>query len=333
MPDIERRTGCARVADDLPAFSSSFPELPPAPLQLIDLPWLRQAQVQVAVLRLDLVDPELSGNKWFKLTHHLQAARATGAPGLISLGGPHSNHLHALAAAAKRSGLASVGLMRGQPQRTATVDDLQGFGMQLHWLGYGGYRERHQPGFFDFWCERYPGYYCVPEGGGGLAGALGCAPLVTRVREQLAAIGWDDHDGWWLAAGTGTTLAGLVIGEAEQGERRVYGALAGPPSHGVAQEVARLLGEAEVSSTNYQLIDASRGGFGRFDEALARFMVEAERATGLPLEPVYTAKAMVALRLYIEHGYFTPGTRLIFVHTGGLQGRRAAQAQLDELLR
>ncbi|MBA1278483.1 pyridoxal-phosphate dependent enzyme [Stutzerimonas stutzeri] len=317
----------------MPAFSSSFPELRPAPLQLIVLPWLRRAQVQVAVLRLDLVDPELSGNKWFKLAHHLQAARATGAPGLISLGGSHSNHLHALAAAAKRSGLASVGLLRGQPQRTATIDDLQNFGMQVHWLGYGGYRERHQPGFFDAWRERYPGFYCVPEGGGGLAGARGCAPLVTRVREQLDAIGWDDHDGWWLAVGTGTTLAGLVIGEAEQNERRVYGALAGPPSHGVAQEVGRLLGEAEVSSSNYQLIDASRGGFGRFDEALARFMVETGRATGLPLEPVYTAKAMMALRLDIERGYFTPGTRLIFVHTGGLQGRRAAQAQLDELLR
>lgn len=316
----------------MPVFSLFF-ELQPAPLQLIDLPWLRQAQVQVAVLRLDLIDPELSGNKWFKLAHHLRAARANDSRGLISLGGPHSNHLHALAAAAKRSGLASVGLLRGQPQRTPTVDDLQGFGMQLHWLGYGGYRERHQPGFFDAWRERYPGFYCVPEGGGGLAGALGCAPLVTRVREQLAAIGWDDHDGWWLAAGTGTTLAGLVIGEAGQGERRVYGALAGPPSHGVAQEVGRLLGEAGISSTNYRLVDASRGGFGRFDEALARFMVETERATGLQLEPVYTAKAMMALRLYVGRGYFAPGTRLIFVHTGGLQGRRAAQAQLDELLR
>lgn len=302
-------------------------------MQLIDVPWLRQAQVQVAVLRLDLIDPELSGNKWFKLAHHLQAARETGAPGLISLGGPHSNHLHALAAAAKRSGLASVGLLRGQPQRTPTVDDLQNFDMQLHWLGYGGYRERHQPDFFDAWRERYPGFYCVPEGGGGLAGALGCAPLVTRVHEQLAALGWNDHDGWWLAAGTGTTLAGLVIGEAGQGERRVYGALAGPPSHGVAQEVDRLLGEAGVPNTNYRLIDASRGGFGRFDEALAGFMLETERATGLPLEPVYTAKAMMALRFYIDGGGFAPGTRLIFVHTGGLQGRRAAQAQLDELLR
>jgi len=302
-------------------------------LQLIDLPWLRRADVQLAVLRLDLIDPQVSGNKGFKLLHHLRAARAADAPGLISLGGAHSNHLHALAAAAQRVGLASVGLLRGHPQRTATVDDLQRFGMHLHWLGYAGYRERHQPTFFDAWRERYPGYYCIPEGGGGLAGALGCAPLVAKVRQQLATLGWQDHDGWWLAAGTGTTLAGLVIGEAGQGGRRVQGALAGPASHGVAQTIAGLLTEAGISGANYELIDASRGGFGKFDEALLRFMVEMERTTGMPLEPVYTAKAMMALRLHVERGYVAGGTRLIFVHTGGLQGRRGAQAQLDELLR
>lgn len=300
---------------------------------MIDLPWLRAAEVELAVLRLDLIDPALSGNKWFKLVHHLEAAHAEGASGLISLGGPHSNHLHALAAAAARYGFTSIGLLRGHSQRSPTVDDLQQFGMQLHWLGFGGYRERHQQGFFDTWRERYPNHYCIPEGGGGLAGAMGCAPLVTDVQKKLATLGWTDHDGWWLAAGTGTTLAGLVIGEAGQGARGVYGALAGPAAHGVAREVERLLSEAGVARPNYQLIDASRAGFGRFDAEIARFIVETEAAIHLPLEPVYTAKAMMALRLYVERGYFPHGARLIFVHTGGLQGRRAAQAQLDELLR
>lgn len=312
---------------------SYFPDICAAPLQPIDLPWLQRAGVHVAVLRLDLVDPLLSGNKWFKLAHHFTAAHAGGSPGVISLGGPHSNHLHALAAACQRFGLSSVGLLRGDPQQTATVEDLQRFGMQLHWLGFGGYRARHQAVFFDPWLERYPGYYPIPEGGGGLPGALGCAPLVSYVQQQLAMLGWDKHDGWWLAAGTGTTLAGLVIGEAERTRRPVYGALAGPPSQGVAQVVGVLLSEAGVADTGYQLIDASRGGFARFDETLTRFMFETERASGMPLEPVYTAKAMMALRLHVEGGYFARGTRLIFVHTGGLQGRRAAQAQLDQLLR
>jgi len=41
----------------------------------------------------------------------------------------------------------------------------------------------------------------------------------------------------------------------------------------------------------------------------------------------------MALCHLVGGGYFSKGTRLIFVHTGGLQGRRDAQAQLDKLLR
>lgn len=299
------------------------PNLQPPPLQRLSLDWLQRAGVDVALLRLDLVDPELSGNKWYKLTHHLAAAREAAAPGLISLGGRHSNHLHALAAAGRRYGFATVGLLRGVEQRTPTVEDLLDFGMELHWLGYGGYRDRHRDGFWTPWLQRYPGYRCVPEGGGGLAGALGCVPLVAQLDGQLAELGWSDYQGWWLAAGTGTTVAGLVIGE--RGRRPVFGALAGPPSHGVDRHIERLLEQArEPDCSNYRLIDACRGGFGRVDSELIDFMAETESASGVPLEPVYTAKAMMALRRYVETGYFARGTRLVFVHTGGLQGRRAA---------
>ena len=293
---------------------------PHAPLQRLHLDWLQQAGVQVAVLRLDLIDPLISGNKWFKLTEHLHAARTAGAAGLISLGGAHSNHLHALAAAGKRFGFATVGLLRGHPQQTPTTMDLERFGMQLHWLGFAGYRARHEPGFWQPWQAMYPTLHQVPEGGGGLAGALGCKPLLNMVREQLGAVGWDDYDGWWLAAGTGTTLAGLVLGE--QGGRCVYGALAVPEDHGVAPQVETILQAGGMLERNFALIDASRGGFARVDEALLEFIQRSEAASGLPLEPLYTAKALMALEQTVKAGLLAPGTRLVFIHTGGLQGRR-----------
>ncbi|WP_051497052.1 1-aminocyclopropane-1-carboxylate deaminase/D-cysteine desulfhydrase [Pseudomonas sp. BAY1663] len=302
----------------------------PLRLQRLPLDWLQRAGVEVAVLRLDQVDPELSGNKWFKLTRHLDAACAAGAPGLISLGGAHSNHLHALAAAGRRFGFATVGLLRGHEQETPTIDDLRACGMRLHWLGYGGYRARNLPGFWAPWLERYPGFHCVPEGGGGLAGAQGCVVLVSQLQSLLPTIGWEHYDATWLAVGTGTTLAGLVIGEA--GRHPLFGALAGPPSHAVDVRLAQLFAEAGVANGGYELLDASRGGFGRFDAELAHFIQASEYEGGVPLDPVYTAKAMLALRLYVERGYFPPGTRLVFIHTGGLQGRRAAEAQLRRLM-
>ena len=293
---------------------------PHAPLQPLNVEWLQQAGIEAAVLRLDLIDPLISGNKWFKLTDHLRRARAAGADGLISLGGAHSNHLHALAAAGKRFGFATVGLLRGHPQQTPTTLDLERFGMQLHWLGFAGYRARHEPDFWQPWQALYPNLHQVPEGGGGLAGALGCMPLVSRVREQLATIGWQDYDAWWLAAGTSTTLAGLVLGE--EGRRRVYGALAVPEDHGVAPQVEAILQAGGLQERNFELVDASRGRFAKVDDALLAFMRANEVASGMPLEPLYTAKALMALAQAVEKGVITRGMRVVFVHTGGLQGRR-----------
>ena len=294
--------------------------LPQAPLEHLHLDWLTSAGVEVAILRLDQIDPLISGNKWFKLVEHLKAADRAGAEGIISLGGAHSNHLHALAAAGKRLGFKTVGLLRGHAQETPTVRDLQTFGMQLHWLGYGGYRARHQPGFWEPWHAQYPHLFAVPEGGGGLPGALGCAAIKEQAQAQLPALGWSDYHAWWLACGTGTTLAGLVL--AEQGERPVHGALAVPDDHGVAQQVESIMRDAELTNAGYALIDASRGGFAKVDPLLLEFIEQTEQAIGIPLEPLYTGKALLALKQQVEEGRFARGTRLIFVHTGGLQGRR-----------
>lgn len=298
---------------------------PRAALQRLHFDWLQRAGVEVAVLRLDQIDPLISGNKWFKLTEHLLAAHACGAQGLISLGGAHSNHLHALAAAGKRFGFPTVGLLRGHAQHTPTTRDLERFGMQLHWLGFAGYRARHEAGFWQPWHARYPAFHPVPEGGGGLAGALGCKTLVRLVREQLGDVGWDDYDGWWLAAGTGTTLAGLLLAEAPQ--RMVYGALAVPEDHGVASQVDAILQAAGHSQSTLELIDASRGGFARVDDTLMGFIHDSETASGLLLEPLYTGKALLALKQAVEAGRFATGQRLVFVHTGGLQGRRGFESE------
>jgi 1-aminocyclopropane-1-carboxylate deaminase len=292
---------------------------PHAPLEPLTLPWLAQSGVEVAVLRLDLIDTLISGNKWFKLEHHLDAATQAKAQGVISLGGAHSNHLHALAAAGKRFDFPTVGLLRGHAQETPTTQDLQALGMQLHWLGYGGYRARHEPDFWQPWLARYADFYPIPEGGGGLAGASGCAGLLSMARSQLGNLGWGDYHGWWLAAGTGTTLAGLILAEA--GAHPVYGAMAVPDGHGVRENVAAILGPDAISA--YHLLDASRGGFAKTDQQLLDFIAACEDQSGIPLEPLYTGKALLMLRDEVQAGRFAAGTRLIFIHTGGLQGRRA----------
>jgi 1-aminocyclopropane-1-carboxylate deaminase len=223
---------------------------------LLELDWLTRAGIEVAILRLDQIDPLISGNKWFKLVEHLKAADRAGAQGVISLGGAHSNHLHALAAAGKRLGFETVGLLRGHPQQTPTVSDCRrsacsctgsvsaaiGRGMSRGSGAVAGAVSRFSPGAGGRWRI------------GGRIGLHGVEGAGDRATGQP---GWSDYDGWWLACGTGTTLAGLVLAEA--GDHPVYGALAVPDDHGVAPQVADYAG-AGVAAADYELLDASRGG-------------------------------------------------------------------------
>lgn len=289
-------------------------------LNRLKLPVFEQAGVELAVLRLDKTDYLISGNKWFKLQHHLYKAIDEQAKGLLSVGGAHSNHLHAVAAAGQRLGFATVGLIRGNPTQTPTVADLQNFGMTLHWLSYGEFRRRYQDAFWQEWRERYPGYYLIPEGGGGLLGAKGCQVIPQMIKKQLPITGWDDFDSIYLSVGTGSTLVGIIWGK--ENRHQVVGCLAVPECYKVDKDIEDLLDEIPIKIANYQLQAAARKGFGQADPELLAFIDEVEKISGLPLDPVYTGKTMFFLQQQVAAGHIAKGTRIVFIHTGGLQGRR-----------
>lgn len=300
---------------------------PPAALQEVQLPLLAARGLQLAVLRLDQRPPGQNGNKGYKLLPWRARLDRGEGRGLISLGGAHSNHLHALAAAGREAGFATVGLLRGEPCSTPTVQDLQACGMTLHWLGYGGYRRRHDADFWAPWQARYPDLLPIPEGGCDERAAQACAAIVAELHQGLAHLGWPDCQQLWLAAGTGTTLAGVIRAAAP--DWQVVGGLAVPPGHGVEATLQALLPRA--TRLNWHLVDASRGGFGRIDAELARGMADFEGQTGIALDPLYTGKLWLALREEIARGAVAPGSRLVLIHSGGLQGRRALATQLAAL--
>lgn len=93
--------------------------------------------------------------------------------------------------------------------------------------------------------------------------------------------------------------------------------MAVPEGHGVAPNIAAIVRAAGRATCAVELLDASRGGFARVDDELLAFMREVEAASGLPLEPVYTGKALLALAQAVAAGRFARGQRLVFVYTGG----------------
>jgi 1-aminocyclopropane-1-carboxylate deaminase len=277
--------------------------------------WLDLGRVQISVLRADLCDPLLSGNKFFKLRYNLAAASESGHDTLLSFGGAWSNHLHALAAAGQRSGMHTIGVVRGESAAPLTecLAEAQAFGMHLHFVTRSVYRKRNSPEFLAKLQDQFGSCFVVPEGGANIHGVRGCQELLAP---ELAA----QYSHVALACGTGTTLLGLVssIRTPVLGIQVLKGAgyLEGEISAG-------LLRHGLQASAPWTVFDQfHRGGYARADAELLDFLERLERDTGLPLEPVYIGKVFMALQALIKAGHFAAGSRILVVHGGGLQGRR-----------
>lgn len=72
----------------------------PPRLDPVDSRFLRDHDVLLNVLRLDLIHPFVNGKKWFKLKYNLPHAQEQNVSTVLSFGGAYANHLYALSAPA-----------------------------------------------------------------------------------------------------------------------------------------------------------------------------------------------------------------------------------------
>jgi 1-aminocyclopropane-1-carboxylate deaminase len=83
-------------------------------LRLDSLTSIYKFHTIVDVLRLDLIHPVISGNKWFKLIRYLEDAIKFNESVIVTFGGAYSNHIVATAAACQLYGLKCYGVIRGE---------------------------------------------------------------------------------------------------------------------------------------------------------------------------------------------------------------------------
>ena len=284
----------------------------PTPLLELRAPVLEGAGVQVLLKREELRHPLLGGNKWPKLVGHLRAADSRT---LVGFGGAWSNHLHALAAAGEELGRATVGIVRGG-RDTAMLADCRAMGMRLLPVSQGEYRQRDDAQWVqDFLAQAgLADAYVIPEGGGGAAGLSGFAELAD---ELLAQAGPELIVA--LAMGTGTTAAGLAAHLPSS--TRVWGfpVLPLPGIETELQDLLRQVPRPAALTVWHGLVDKA---YGRLSADLLQFLKKFELAHTIALDPVYTVKLIRALYGLAEQGRLAHGTRLVALHSGGLQGRR-----------
>ncbi|MDM1492080.1 1-aminocyclopropane-1-carboxylate deaminase/D-cysteine desulfhydrase [Acinetobacter indicus] len=265
---------------------------------------------RISIKRLDLIHPQISGNKFFKLKYNLLAARQQGFEKVLTFGGAYSNHIAATAFAAHKFGFQSLGMIRGEElaQRpfNPTLATAQQFGMQLEFISRNAYRQKDQPDFLQRLQQQYPDFYLIPEGGTNALAIQGCREILTAEDAQFDLI--------CCAVGTGGTLAGLI--EASQQHQQLLGfsALKGDF---LTQEVAQL-----TTKRNWRILDNyCCGGYAKTTPELIQFIQTFEQRYNIPLEQAYTGKMLRGIFDLIDQDKIGPDQKILLIHTGGLQGR------------
>ena len=295
--------------------------LAPSPLQALHSPLLKQTGIQLSIKRDDLIHTEFGGNKWRKLKYNLQYARNHQYTTLLTFGGAWSNHIYATAAAGKHFGFKTIGIIRGEKHQplNPTLQFAEKSGMQLVYIDREQYRHKTDKHFIDALQKQYGRFYLIPEGGSNLLALEGCKEIVQEIHEQKAISNLADFDNITCACGTGATLAGLISGLAPGQQATGFSVLKGEDR--LTSAVENLLKEKHINHKNWQIqTDYHLGGYAKVNHTLRKFKQDFEEQYKIQLDYVYTAKMFCGLFDLINKGYFKSGTRIIALHTGGLQG-------------
>lgn len=281
------------------------------PIQQIYSDSFKKRNLFISIKRDDQLHPLLSGNKWRKLKYNLLEMQRLGKTELVTFGGAFSNHIHACAAAGKLFNIQTHGIIRG-PHLDSNNPSLQfaaQCGMQLKAVTRLEYKKRHDHDYLTKLQQRFPNAYILPEGGTNQAAIPGCKELAESL---------PDHDYLICPTGSGGTLAGLIEGRKTSTE--ILGIAVLKQAEYLMNEIKALSPKA-CQQTNWQLLTQFHdGGYGKFSAQLWQFCKQMQSEYQLPLEPIYSGKMMYALWQLIEQDYFPSGSKIIAVHTGGLQG-------------
>ena len=268
--------------------------------------------LNISILRADLIDPVVSGNKWFKLQLYVRDAIAAGKTTLATFGGPYSNHIVATSRYGASMGLETVGFIRGEKPvaLSPTLTDAMENGMTLHFVSREDFEQTEK----IISHNQDPSWAWIPEGGYGITGAEGVKSMLT-IKDTAS------FDTIICAVGTGTMMAGLI--KAAAPHQQVIGLSVLKNNISIDEEIKALL-TPEESKKNFEINhDYHFGGYAKHSPALIDFMNDCYKKMELPLDFVYTAKLVYGVEDLATKGKFDPTSKILIIHSGGLQGNRS----------
>lgn len=285
-------------------------------LKTLDHPLFQQHQLSVQIKRDDLIDPIVSGNKWRKLKYNLRHVKAKGYQGIISFGGAYSNHIHALAYACFQHNINAIGIIRGEDHyaENFTLSQAIKWRMNLHFVDRMTYRQRNNPEYLQYLAKQYPDHFIIPEGGSNALALEGVAEVCDELNQQT------QYDTLITPVGSAGTISGLICGDKNHHE--ILGIAVLKQQGYLENEVKDLLKMSDnKSADNWKILNNYHdGGYAKFTQQNLKQLQDFSAKTGVPFEPIYSGKMVLALLDLIRTGYFKPHHRIVLLHTGGLQG-------------
>ncbi|MEN8815692.1 MAG: pyridoxal-phosphate dependent enzyme [Nonlabens sp.] len=285
----------------------------------------RNIDIEIDIKREDQLHKEVSGNKLRKLKYNLIEAQNQGHDTILTYGGAFSNHIAATAAAGKILGLKTIGIIRGEElgidlKKTlagnATLKLAHDNGMHFHFVSREDYREKVAATFLDRMSALFGAFYSIPEGGTNALAVKGTEEVLTdfdRINYNIICV----------AAGTGGTAAGIINSAAINQKVIVFSSLKGDFMQAEIEKYTRRKDFEIVNETTF-------GGYAKSNDRLIDYMNSRFRESGIPLEPIYTGKMMYGIEQMVESGVIKGKTRILAIHTGGLQSITGYNKMLDK---
>ena len=265
---------------------------------------------KISILREDKIHPVVSGNKFRKLKYNLREAQKFQKETLLTFGGAFSNHIAAVASAGKLYGFKTIGIIRGEElsekiNENPTLAFANSCGMKLHFISREAYKTKETSTFEADLQSKFGDFYLIPEGGTNQLAIKGCEEILSETTST--------YDYVCVPVGTGGTMAGIVNGAEKHQKILGFSALKGTFQKEIVEKYSE--------SQNYIITDSyCFGGYAKIDSDLVRFINEFKISTGILLDPIYTAKMMYGIIDMIKKNYFQENSRILAIHTGGLQG-------------
>ena len=283
-------------------------------INIIENKFIKKKNISLSILRLDKIHPNISGNKYFKLYYFLQKALLLKKK-IITFGGAYSNHLAATAKACNISQIECIGIIRGERAKNIshTLSFCEEQGMKLQFINREEYKKKDTEYFKLELSENFGEHILIPEGGYSKDGVNGSG---------LIANFYNHHNFSHICTpvGTATTLAGLI--NVSLPSQKIIGFNILKNITDINYRLKFLLDHNHTN--NYYLIDDYHfGGYAKKTNELIAFMNRFYDEFSIPTDFVYTGKMMFGVLDMINKNYFSAGSNILCIHTGGLQGNQS----------